>query len=105
MRFASGFIIALDTGILLDTVPDRVRGRVTSVHMTTYNAVGRPSLAALGVLLTVVDTSTVGFVAGVTSAVFGIGWWLWSGRRAKDAYLAADQRDSMTVTTPVAEAE
>ncbi|QTR04585.1 hypothetical protein J7S33_06925, partial [Saccharothrix algeriensis] len=92
MRFASGFIIALDTGILLDTVPDHVRGRVTSVHMTTYNAVGRLSLAGLGALLTVVSIKTVGVAAGISSAVFGIIWWLWSGRRAKHAYVVADAK-------------
>jgi MFS family permease len=94
MRFASGFIIALDTGILLDTVPDHVRGRVTSVHMTTYNGVGRLSLAGLGALLTVVGVTTVGIVAGISSTVFGIVWWLWSGRRAKHAYVAADTKET-----------
>lgn len=48
MRVASGVIIALDTTILLATVPAHLRGRVTSFHMATYNAVSRISLAISG---------------------------------------------------------
>jgi MFS family permease len=93
MRFASGYIIALDTSILLDTVPDRFRGRVTSLHMTTYMAVGRLSLAALSGVLTVASITVVGVITGVSSAVFGIIWWLASGRRAENIYLTAGTRD------------
>lgn len=88
MRSASGFIIALDTTILLDTVPGRFRGRVASLHMTTYTAVARVALAVLSGVLTVVSIRTVGVVTGLMSATFGVIWWWLSGRPARREYLA-----------------
>ena len=44
MRTASAVIIALDTTILLSTAPERLRGRITSLHMTTYGAASRVAL-------------------------------------------------------------
>jgi predicted MFS family arabinose efflux permease len=86
MRLASGYIIALDTTILLETVPARLRGRIVSLHMTTYNAVARISLAAVGATLTALTISTIGIAAGVTSAGFGVVWWWRSGRPARTLY-------------------
>ena len=60
MRTASGVIIALDTTILLATVPERLRGRITSLHMTTYGAASRVALAAFAGLLAVTGVRTVG---------------------------------------------
>ncbi len=51
MRTASGVIIALDTTILLATAPERLRGRITSLHMTTYGAASRVALAVFAGLL------------------------------------------------------
>jgi predicted MFS family arabinose efflux permease len=97
MRLASGVIIALDTTILLDTVPDDLRGRISSLHMTTYNAVARISLAGLGAVLAVTSLSSVGVAAGVASAVFGACWWWWSGRPAAGLYRSAgDGTDNRT---------
>jgi predicted MFS family arabinose efflux permease len=89
MRLASGLVIALDTTILLEGVPTRFHGRIASVHMTTYNAVARISLAALGGVLTVLSVQTVGVIAGFASALFGLAWWWCSGRRARQLYLPA----------------
>lgn len=100
MRLASGFVIALDTSILLDTVPDRLRGRVTSLHLTTYSGVGRLSLAVLAGLLTVVAIPTVGVVTGIASAVFGVVWWLRSGRHTRFAYLSALDETARTDPAP-----
>ncbi|WP_025272640.1 MFS transporter [Haloglycomyces albus] len=89
MRFVGGFIIALDTTILLETVPPEYRGRVTSLHITTYNAMARVSLAALGAALAIVSLVWVGIIAGVMAALCGVIWWYTSGRRAGEAYLKA----------------
>jgi hypothetical protein len=86
MRLASGYVIALDTTILLETVPPRLRGRIVSLHMTTYSAVARISLAAVGAALTAVTISTIGIGAGLTSAGFGVVWWWRSGRPARTVY-------------------
>jgi hypothetical protein len=88
MRLASGVIIALDTTILLRTVPGRVRGRVVSLHLTTYGAVARLSLAALGAVLGILSVRTVGIAAGLLSAAIGVAWWRRSGRLAAPLYLA-----------------
>ncbi len=89
MRTASGVIIALDTTILLSTVPERLRGRITSLHMTTYGAASRVALAVFAGLLAVTGVRTVGVVAGAASAVFGAAWWWLNGRRAGPRYVGA----------------
>src|SRR5450755_1471693 len=89
MRTASGVIIALDTTILLATVPERLRGRITSLHMTTYGAASRVALAAFAVLLAVTGVRTVGVVAGAASVIVGASWWALNGRRARPLYMSA----------------
>ncbi|WP_407837510.1 MFS transporter [Streptomyces sp. DSM 116496] len=89
MRLASGVIIALDTTVLLATVPAAVRGRVSSLHMTTYGAMARVSLALFGGLLTVCDVRTVGICTGAASVVLGILWWCLRDREAQRGYPAA----------------
>jgi MFS family permease len=76
MRVASGVIIALDTTLLLATVPDRLHGRVYALHTTTYGAVGQVSLAVTGALLLSVSPRMVTLGAGVASIVAGAIWWL-----------------------------
>ena len=98
MRLVSGVIIALDTTILLETVPERFRGRVASLHMTTYNALSQLSLAVIGGLLAVVGIAAVGIATGALSAIVGLVWWATTARRAKTAYLAA-------ATAPLPESE
>jgi MFS family permease len=82
MRVASGVIIALDTTLLLATVPDRLHGRIYALHTTTYGAVMRASLAITGVLLLSVSPRIVTFGAGGASIVVGAIWWLAIGRTA-----------------------
>ena len=89
MRTASGVIIALDTTILLATVPGRLRGRITSLHMTTYGAASRVALAAFAGLLAVTGVRTVGVVAGAASVIVGAAWWWLNGRRARPLYMSA----------------
>ncbi|MDD9378519.1 MFS transporter [Streptomyces sp. ZAF1911] len=89
MRLASGVVIALDTTVLLATVPAAVRGRVSSLHMTTYGAMARVSLALFGGLLTVCDVRTVGVCTGAASVVLGILWWRLRDREAQRAYPTA----------------
>ena len=89
MRTASGVIIALDTTILLATVPGRLRGRITSLHMTTYGAASRVALAAFAGLLAVTGVRTVGVVAGAASVIVGAAWWALNGRRARPLYMSA----------------
>jgi MFS family permease len=83
MRLAGGCIIGLDATILLETVPREYRGRITSVHMATYGAAARLSLAALGAALAVVSLIWLGAAAGLLSALFGVVWWFASGRRSR----------------------
>ncbi|GIE82574.1 hypothetical protein Aph02nite_85240 [Actinoplanes philippinensis] len=89
MRLSSGVIIALDTTILLATVPARLRGRVTGLHITTYSATARASLALYGVLLTVADARLLGVVSGVVSMAIGLVWWWTQRRDSPRAYLSA----------------
>jgi hypothetical protein len=86
MRVASGVIIALDTTILLAQVPDRLRGRVTSVHLTTYNGVGRLSLAVFSVLLAMTSLPVLGVATGCGSVLAGLAWWLLRDRGAHATY-------------------
>jgi MFS family permease len=76
MRVASGVIIALDTTLLLATVPERLHGRIYAVHSTTYGTVGQVSLAITGALLVSVSPRTVTLAAGVASIAVGAIWWL-----------------------------
>jgi hypothetical protein len=89
MRTASGVIIALDTTILLATVPERLRGRITSLHMTTYGAASKVALAIFAGLLAVTGVRTVGIVAGAASVIAGAAWWWLNGRRARPLYMRA----------------
>ncbi|MFD5142969.1 MFS transporter [Streptomyces sp. NPDC058401] len=89
MRLASGVIIALDTTVLLATVPAAVRGRVSSLHMTTYGAMARVSLALFGGLLAVSDVRTVGVCTGAASVVLGLLWWCLRDRETQRTYPAA----------------
>jgi MFS family permease len=109
MRLASGYVIALDTTILLETVSPRLRGRIVSLHMTTYSAVARISLAAVGAALTAASISTIGIAAGITSAGFGVVWWWRSGRPARTLYqtpdAAIDPDDGLLATMTIASSE
>ncbi|MEU3829936.1 MFS transporter [Streptomyces sp. SID486] len=89
MRAASGVIIALDSTILLSTVPERLRGRITSLHLTTYGGVSRLSLAVFGGILAAVGTRAVGLTTGVASVVVGAAWWFTGGRGAGALYQRA----------------
>jgi hypothetical protein len=80
MRLASGVIIALDTTLLLATVPERLHGRLYAVHTTTYGTVGRVSLAITGALLLSVAPRTITLAAGVASVAVGAVWWLGTQR-------------------------
>lgn len=80
MRVASGVIIALDTTLLLATVPDRLHGRIYALHTTTYGAVMRASLAITGALLLSVSPRIVTLAAGGASIAVGAIWWLAAGR-------------------------
>src|ERR1700728_1864699 len=86
MRVASGVIIALDTTILLAAVPERLRGRVISLHSSTYSAVSQLSLGAFGGFLAAAGIMTVGITAGAASVLAGGTWWGLSGRRAPALY-------------------
>jgi hypothetical protein len=83
MRTARGVIIALDTTILLATVPERLRGRITSLHMTTYGAASRVALAAFAGLLAVTGVRTVGVISAAASVLVGAAWWWLNGRLAR----------------------
>ena len=81
MRVASGLIIAWDTTLLLETVPDAVHGRVYSLHTTTYGAVMRGALLVTGLLITVVGVQAIAVGAGIGSMVVGLVWWATGGTR------------------------
>jgi hypothetical protein len=89
MRTASGVIIALDTTILLATVPGRLRGRITSLHMTTYGTASRVALAAFAGLLAVTGVRTVGVISGAASVLVGAAWWWLNGRLARPSHMNA----------------
>ncbi len=89
MRVAGGVIIALDTTLLLATVPDRLHGRIYALHTTTYGAVMRASLAITGALLLSVSPRIVTLGAGGASIAVGVIWWLAVGRTS--AFRAAQE--------------
>jgi len=76
MRVASGVIIALDTTLLLATVPDKLHGRAYALHTTTYGVVSQASLAVTGIALLAVSAQAVTLGAGLASVVVGALWWL-----------------------------
>jgi hypothetical protein len=82
-------IIALDTTLLLATVPDRLHGRIYVLHTTTYGAVMRASLAITGALLLSVSPRIVTLGAGGASIAVGVIWWLAVGRTS--AFRAAQE--------------
>jgi MFS family permease len=88
MRVASGVIIALDTTLLLATVPDHLHGRVYSAHAATYGAVMRVSLALTGALLLAVSPRAVTLGAGLASVLVGTAWWLLTGRSTRRSGLS-----------------
>lgn len=89
MRAGSGVIIALDTTILLAQVPERLRGRITGVHLTTYSGVGQLSLAVFSALLAATSLRTLGVATGCGSVLAGLAWWLLRDREAHAGYPAA----------------
>jgi MFS family permease len=98
MRIGSGYIIALDTTILLETVPAHFRGRMTSVHTTTYTLMARLSLGTIGWLLTSVSLTAVGAATGALSLVCGGIWWWRVGRKSQHLYGKRSFSDRETIT-------
>ncbi|MGI5290191.1 MFS transporter [Nonomuraea polychroma] len=98
MRIGSGYIIALDTTILLDSVPAHFRGRMTSVHTTTYTLMARLSLGAIGWLLTSVSLTAVGTATGALSLVCGGVWWWRVGRKSQHLYGKRSSSDREAIT-------
>lgn len=80
MRMASGLIIAWDTTLLLETVPDPLHSRIYSLHTATYGIVGRASLALTALVMAWAGTRAVSVAAGVGSVFVGATWWWIRGR-------------------------
>lgn len=80
MRMASGLIIAWDTTLLLDTVPDRLHSRVFSLHTATYGIVGRASLALTALVMAWAGPRAVAVGSGFGSILVGATWWWVRGR-------------------------
>lgn len=99
MRLASGVIIAWDTTLLLETVPDGLHGRIYSLHASTYGAVMQISLAVTGVLLALVGARAVAVGAGVGSLLVGLTWWLSVGRHWTADHPALPKADAVARKT------
>ncbi|WP_371503874.1 MFS transporter [Allokutzneria sp. NRRL B-24872] len=82
MRVASGVVIALDTTLLLESVPESLHGRVFSMHAVSYGAVLRVSLSATGALLGVVGAPALVVAGGVGSVLIGL-FWAYAGRSSR----------------------
>ncbi|NMP24794.1 MFS transporter [Sulfobacillus harzensis] len=81
MRMASGLIIAWDTTLLLETVPDRLHSRVYGLHTATYGIVGRASLALTALVMSWAGPRAVAVGSGIGSILVGATWWWVRGRR------------------------
>lgn len=93
MRVASGVIIAWDTTLLLETVPDGLHGRMISLHAATYGGVMRLSLLLTGACLALVGAQAVAWAAGVGSMAVGLAWWATTGRHwPQDGPAAVQER-------------
>ncbi len=80
MRMASGLIIAWDTTLLLETVPDRLHSRIFSLHTATYGMVGRASLALTALVMAWTGPRAVAVASGIGSILIGATWWWIRGR-------------------------
>lgn len=76
MRISSGIIVPLDTYLLqIHSDPD-VRGRVFSLHDSTFSGVMQLSYASLGFLFEIFGIPVMGIVIGVISFLCGLTWLL-----------------------------
>jgi len=74
MRISSGIITPLDSYLLQIHTPDEIRGRVFSLHSSTYLGVMQISYASLGYLLERFGVPTMGIVIGIISFICGLTW-------------------------------
>lgn len=84
MRISSGVIIPLDTYMLQVSTPPEVRGRVFSLHGSTYGGVMQLSYALMGLALARFGIPTVGIVIGAMSLMCGVSWLAQFGRKIGD---------------------
>ncbi|MGG3626578.1 MFS transporter [Bacillus gobiensis] len=74
MRISSGIIVPLDTYLLQIHTPSKVRGRVFSLHSSTFMGVMQLSYASLGFLFETFGIPAMGIVIGVISFLCGLTW-------------------------------
>lgn len=74
MRICSGIVIPLDTYLLQHHTRPEIRGRVFSLHSSTYSGVMQLSYASLGYFMEQYGIPTVGLVIGVVSFCCGLTW-------------------------------
>lgn len=76
MRFSSGIIIPLDSYLMQVHTKPEVRGRIFSLHNSTYSGVMQLSYASMGYLYETVGIPVMGLVIGFVSFLCGLSWLL-----------------------------
>jgi MFS family permease len=90
MRISSGIITPLDSYLLQFYTPDEVRGRVFSLHSSTYLGVMQISYASLGYLVERFGVPTMGIVIGIISFICGLTWLIQMKYIFKEAKMKID---------------
>lgn len=76
MRFSSGIIIPLDSYLMQMHTKPEVRGRIFSLHNSTYSGVMQLSYASLGYLFESFGIPIMGMIIGLISFLCGSFWLL-----------------------------
>lgn len=74
MRISSGIIIPLDSYLLQTATKPEVRGRIFSLHTSTYSGVMQLSYAWLGYFFERVGVPAMGLAIGLISLLCGLSW-------------------------------
>lgn len=76
MRISSGIIIPLDSYLMQVHTKAEVRGRIFSLHTSTYSGVMQLSYAGLGYLYETAGIPIMGLIIGLVSFLCGLSWLL-----------------------------
>lgn len=76
MRLSSGIIVPLDNYLMQVHTKPGIRGRVFSLHLSTYSGVMQLSYASLGYLFERFGIPVMGVIIGMISFICGLSWLL-----------------------------
>jgi MFS family permease len=94
MRVSGGVIIPLDTYLLQTSTDPKIRGRVFSLHSSTYGGVMQLSYVLNGWAFETLSIPTVGIIVGAMSLLCGVSWLVQFGRPTSPTSTTADHASS-----------